>query len=226
VRLAAVRDILEAADYLRACGAISLLNAVRCRFLLHYRRLLVLELAFEEFVPPPNQARRYLPSLHIGRVSHGHVTEIMDLLRRHRVWRRRRELEEVLQQRSAVLFAADQGQIIAYACASSSIPSTHKFARGVTLDSRCAYGVHAFVATRYRSMGVYPRLVAELVRDLHRQEYVRMRIVCDPRNRVALSSHRRVGMKVVQELRVLNIAGLVRTRLCAIGAHPPDETAS
>ena len=220
-----MRDVPAAVDYLRTCGPISLLKTACRRFLFHYQGFVVLELAFEDFVPPPNRARMYLPGLHIGRVSEGHVGPIMDLLRRHNMWRRETEFEEALQQPSAFLFAAHDRRLVAYACATPSVPSTHEFARDLALEPRCAYGAHAFVATAYRGIGVYPRLVDALVQDLRGRGYERMWLLCDPRNRPALSSHRRVGMRTIQELEVLRIGGLLRTRLHPIHRQPSGEVA-
>jgi len=207
-----MRGIADSADCLRFRGPLGLLQALSLRLFPHSQRLLVLELVFAEFAPPPDRVTGYLPDLSIGPASEDHVAEIRDLLRRHRVWRRRREFEEVFRQQSSFLVATNGGRIVAYACATPSVPSTHQFARTITLGSRCAYGVHAFVDRRYRSRGVYPRLVGALIGDLRRKGYERMRLVCEPGNRVALSSHHRVGMKTIRELRVLRVAGLVFPR--------------
>ena len=214
----------EVADYLQVRGLISLLKAAVHRFVFQYQRLLVLELSLDHFVGPSRRMRRSLRRIHVRRGTDADIDEVMDLLRRNRHWRRRREFETVLGQESSFFIATDGARVIAYGLVSPTVPSTCGYARALGLGPGCAYGVHAFVAPRYRGRGVYPTLMVEVVRDLSDRGYERILLVCNARNRAALSSHQRIGIKVVQELRILRLAGLSRARLRRVVDEAAVET--
>jgi len=219
-----VSTLQEVAEYLRVRGPIGFLKAFVHRFLVHYQRLLVLELSLDRFVGPPRPASRSLRSIHVRRGTDADVDAALDLLRRNGHWRRRREFETVLGQDSSFFVATNGAGLIAYGMVSPTVPPTCRFARSLELGPGCAYGVHAFVAPRHRGQGVYPALMVEIVRDLRDRGYRRILLVCDGRNRAALSSHLRIGMKAIQELRVLRLAGLSWPRLRRLGDGVVRET--
>jgi ribosomal protein S18 acetylase RimI-like enzyme len=208
-----MRLLRQVADYVRVRGLTCLVKAAVHRFVFQYQRLLVLELWLDRFVSPPRRMCRSLSRIHIRRATGADVDHVMDLLRRNGYWRRRREFEEALGQESSFFIATHGACLIAYALVSRAIPSTCGFSKPLRLGPGCAYGVYAFVAPRYRGLAVYPALMVEVVRELSERGYKRILLVCDPRNRAALSSHRRVGMTVVQELRIVRVAGLSTARL-------------
>jgi len=212
----AVRELVR---YLRAYGPVNLFRAAFRKLLYDSRRLVVLELPLCEFTPARERAARYAPGIRVRPGQPGDVPEMLALLERHGCWRRGEELHRMFRGRGCVFVAVHGGRIVGYVCAGDSVPPRHGFARALAIEPDCAYANHAFVAPQHRGRGLYPALVAEVVRGLRRQGYSRVVAVCDPRNRSAMSSHLRVGMKPVGELEYTRILGVARSKTRATGGE-------
>ncbi|MGD2174904.1 MAG: GNAT family N-acetyltransferase [Candidatus Brocadiaceae bacterium] len=192
----------EVADYIRARGLRPLLATAVRRFLFCHERRLLLCLSLDELTPLPDRTGDLLRNVEVREARTDDLQPLHRAMRQADWWERKRELRRWAETDCYHLVVAEaDGRLIGSACVGRRIPRSHGIARrAVALEPGDAYGVHVFVAPRWRGRGVYPLMLSDLVRRLKEDGRERILTLVDPHNRAAVRSHLKMGMTEAEEV--------------------------